>query len=777
MNILLIDSKIRNYELFNSSANQNTTPLVYSSTTSTTEDILSAIRQSISSQNQTTIARIGLVFEIKEPRRPTLFLGNAPFFSETDTVEPFSANVVFLINLITEFQVANIDFLACNSLNVPVWVNYYALLTASTGVIVGASSDNTGNIQYGGDWVMESTSQDIELIYFTSNIENYASLLGGAGGSGTKNYSIVIKNDGFIYCVGGVVGSPTAYLIILGQYYDNSNYTLQASIPIPAGKTPKYIACEAAGGTVTVLMTDNTVYNIGSNSSGQFGVGDDSDINNPYAGIYYDLLPMPIPGGKTPKYISNSGSTSGFDIYECVFVLMTDGTVYGAGANANGQLGLGDYTAIYNTLQPMLMPAGKTAKYISSGGYCTMVLMTDGTVYGTGSNSAGQLGLGNYTGTYNTLQPMIIPGGKTANYISIGSTNTQVLMTDGTVYGTGANGNGQLGLGNYTANYNTLQLMSLPSGKLAKNISGGTNITLILMTDGTVYGTGSNSLGQLGLGNNATKYNTLQPMLMPVGKLAKYISTGSSGGLHALVLMTDDTVYSVGYNAASQLGTGDKVSYNTLQPMVNGTNVVGPFSLLDIIDTEPEPAPADPIQHLCFKADTKILTANGYIPVQELRKGDLIKTLRDGYKPIVLLGKQDIKHDAHANAHANNNNITSAENKNRLYRCSRQNFPDLFEELVITGAHSILVDDLTDSQQENIIKVLSKIYITDNKYRLPACVDERATIYEKSGNYTIYHLALEHDNYYMNYGIYANGLVVETCSQRSLNEYSGMTLL
>ena len=770
MNILLIDSKIRNYELFNSSANANTTPLVYSSSTSTTEDILSAIR----ALNQSTIARIGLVFEIKEPIQPTLFLGNAPFFSETDAVEPFSNNVVFLINLINEFQVANIDFLACNSLNVPAWVNYYALLTASTGVIVGASDNETGNIKYGGDWVMESTSQDIELLYFTSSIENYASLLGGAGGFDRTYWSIVIKNDGFIYCVGGMWLSPTAIIAMLGGYYDNSNYTLQASIPIPAGKTPKYIACESTGHTMTVLMTDSTVYNIGVNMSGQFGVGDDSTFND---GFYFELLPMPIPDGKTPKYISNSGNGNIDGNFNSVFVLMTDGTVYGAGANANGQLGLGNYTAKYNTLQPMLMPAGKTAKYISSGGYCTMVLMTDGTVYGTGSNSAGQFGLGNYTVKYNTLQPMIIPGGKTANYISIGSTNTQVLMTDGTVYGTGANGNGQLGLGNYTANYNTLQLMLMPSGKLAKNISGGSNITLVLMTDDTVYGTGSNSYGQLGLGNNTATYNTLQPMLMPVGKLAKYISAGS---FHALVVMTDDTVYSVGSNVASQLGTGNKVNYNTLQPMVNGTNVVGPFSLLDIIDTPPaDPAPAEPapIQHLCFKADTKILTSNGYIPVQELRKGDLIKTLRDGYKPIVLLGKQDIKHDAHANAHANNKNITSAENKNRLYRCSRQNYPDLFEELVITGAHSILVDDLTDSQRENTIKVLSKIYITDNKYRLPACVDERATIYEKSGNYTIYHLALEHDNYYMNYGIYANGLVVETCSQRSLNEYSGMTLL
>jgi hypothetical protein len=33
------------------------------------------------------------------------------------------------------------------------------LLTQNTGVIVGASDDKTGNIKYGGDLIMESTSQ------------------------------------------------------------------------------------------------------------------------------------------------------------------------------------------------------------------------------------------------------------------------------------------------------------------------------------------------------------------------------------------------------------------------------------------------------------------------------------------------------------------------------------------------------------------------------------------------------------------------------------------
>jgi len=61
-------------------------------------------------------------------------------------------------------------------------------------------------------------------------------------------------------------------------------------------------------------------------------------------------------------------------------------------------------------------------------------------------------------------------------------------------------------------------------------------------------------------------------------------------------------------------------------------------------------------------------------------------------------------------------------------------------------------------------------YITENKYRLPACVDERTTVYEVSGDHTIYHFALENDDYYMNYGVYANGLLVESTSKRFINE-------
>ena len=63
------------------------------------------------------------------------------------------------------------------------------------------------------------------------------------------------------------------------------------------------------------------------------------------------------------------------------------------------------------------------------------------------------------------------------------------------------------------------------------------------------------------------------------------------------------------------------------------------------------------------------------------------------------------------------------------------------------------------------------------KILLLSFLNEDCEPYEEEGNFTIYHLALENENYYTNYGIYANGLLVESCSKRYLFELSNMELM
>ena len=169
----------------------------------------------------------------------------------------------------------------------------------------------------------------------------------------------------------------------------------------------------------------------------------------------------------------------------------------------------------------------------------------------------------------------------------------------------------------------------------------------------------------------------------------------------------------------------------------------------------------------CFKEGSKILTDKGYKTIETLRKGDLVKTLKNGYKPIDMIGKRVIY-----------NSSVKERIKEQLYKCSKDKYPELTEDLVITGCHSILVDKFNNQKQrEKTIEVNGDAYVTDNKYRLPACVDDRASVYEVKGDFTIYHIALENADYYMNYGVYANGLLVETCSKRYLKELSNMELI
>ena len=92
------------------------------------------------------------------------------------------------------------------------------------------------------------------------------------------------------------------------------------------------------------------------------------------------------------------------------------------------------------------------------------------------------------------------------------------------------------------------------------------------------------------------------------------------------------------------------------------------------------------------------------------------------------------------------------------------------KELVLTGYHSVLVPYFTDKQREETRRLFGKIYITDDLARLAVCLDERAQLYEKEGEYRVYHLALENEDYYTNYGILANELLVETTSLRMFEE-------
>ena len=320
-------------------------------------------------------------------------------------------------------------------------------------------------------------------------------------------------------------------------------------------------------------------------------------------------------------------------------------------------------------------------------------------------------------------------------------------------------------------------------------IFGDNRISKINMSDGSIvnanWATLPSSFGPLGLVIDSTgtymyaaNYNgTITKINMSNGTIVnaswattgvpnQYLTIDSTGtymyvtnwdyaslGTITQIQMSDGSIVNASYVTGLDGPLGIIINNNFIYVANNNNGNIGKYAL-------PPPPP-------CFKEGSKILTDTGYKPIETLRKGDLVKTLKHGYKPIDMIGKRDIY-----------NPVQKERIKDQLYKCSQDKYPEVFEDLIITGCHSILVDRFTSNEQkEKAIEVNNgKLCITDNKYRLPACVDDRTSVYENKGNFTIYHIALENDDYYMNYGVYANGLLVETCSKRYLKELSNMVL-
>jgi hypothetical protein len=174
----------------------------------------------------------------------------------------------------------------------------------------------------------------------------------------------------------------------------------------------------------------------------------------------------------------------------------------------------------------------------------------------------------------------------------------------------------------------------------------------------------------------------------------------------------------------------------------------------------------------CFLEGTKILVFNSstnqseYKPIERLRKGDLVKTYSHGFVPIKLIGNSVLK-----------NPKDDPKKDNRIYRFTVEKCPELDEDLFITGNHCLLYQRLSAKKREAVEAHMGKIYTTEGKYRVPALLDDRAEPYLEDGPATIWHFALEHNSIYDNYGVLANGLLVESSSIRYMSKLSNMNLI
>ena len=820
-NIILIHDQINNYKEFALYANNKSLSIIYNSSSSSNEltELLTKYFKKIK--------RIAFVFHNANITNLKEFINNKPLFDfndlETD-VATYSDNLQFIIDLSNKFNVEHLDFLACNTLLYDHWNKYYNILKEKTNAIIGASNDLTGNIKYGADWTLENTNEDIKNIYFTNDVENYAYTLDAttisqAGGTITFSQADSISNIIGTYSNGTTVtltssswpatinntDSTNTTLTItfntnlyLTNTYGNTNgYFILGSNNITINGNNKEVNINGISSypglfqngtnSTTPSFTGITIENLGVTSTnstliqttpyggwvcqgyfGAYAISGNITVNYCYSNGNIGGEGGGIFGEATGQY--SSATISAYNCYSLGSIIPYGGGIFGSytGYSSSGTISAYNCYSFGSIGQNGGGIFGDSAGLSSSGTISAYNCYSLGSIGQSGGGIFGSYAGGSAQSTSPTSYAKI----NANNCYSIGNISTNAGGIFGQYAGNGAQQYVQISANNC---YTIGQITTSGTGIYGGNNNGGTYQNCYF-TNGVSNWNDSDANNNLIINTNVwvdINSNTTTPYLLSSFNQQIYSPntvtinsstyTSEPGLFTSSYLLISPNVPNITINQStgvltfsdltSQTYTENVLSYLGTNPNYYSYNINNFILTVSI--------------YPCFKEDTKILTNDGYRPIQYLRKGDLVKTFKHGFLPIVLIGKRYIYHQA-----------LQERIKDQLYKCSKDNFDEVFEPLIITGAHSILVDNfINEDQKRKMIEVNGDTYVTDNKYRLAACADPRALIYEIPGTYTIYHFALKNDNYYMNYGIYANGLLVETCSKRYLKELSNMTLI
>ena len=252
-------------------------------------------------------------------------------------------------------------------------------------------------------------------------------------------------------------------------------------------------------------------------------------------------------------------------------ILRNDGTLWGCGRNYYGRLGLGDESD--RTTLTQITTNTDNIKSVYCGTSHTLILKNDGTLWGCGYNGNGELGLGDTTD--RTTFTQITTNTDNIKSIYCGGPHTLILKNNNTLWGCGWNGHGQLGLGD-TTNRNIFTQVTTNTDNI-KSIYCGDYHTFILKNDGTLWACGYNNYGQLGLRD--TNDRTIFTI---IGFNSGDIRKIYCGCDYTIILKNDGTLWGCGDNQYGQLGLGDDTNRTILTQVTTNVNDIKCFANEDL---------------------------------------------------------------------------------------------------------------------------------------------------------------------------------------------------
>jgi alpha-tubulin suppressor-like RCC1 family protein len=416
---------------------------------------------------------------------------------------------------------------------------------------------------------------------------------GGSSGSSSGSSSSGSSSGGFdAGACGGDAGASTALFAIAGYNAsaqvdtDTSIFAWGYNVALGTGNlsyqlTPAEVpGCGwvklALGDSHTLAVKkDGTLWSWGENELGQLG----------YANNEQNVT-LPAQVGLDTNWASVAAGA------EYSLAIKTDGTLWAWGDDKYGQLGLGTIQGA-QAQTPTQVGTDTNWATVSANytGTLTLATKTDGTLWAWGSDSYGQLGDGasasspcdgNAASPYCMFSPEQIGTDTNWVFVSAGEDYAEAIKTDGTLWGWGADGNGEIGDGSYgtdacSASGETSCINAPVQVGAATNwasVSAGTGTTLGVQKDGSLWGWGYNLHGAVGDGTNTgapcggpttdATYCVLNPER--IGTDTNWAGV-SSGDDQTIGWKTDGSVWGWGGDPDGEVGNGVKSTTGVFAPV------------------------------------------------------------------------------------------------------------------------------------------------------------------------------------------------------------------
>ena len=339
--------------------------------------------------------------------------------------------------------------------------------------------------------------------------------------SGDYYHSLAIQTDGTLWAWG-----YNGY----GELGDGTN--VDKNSPMQIGIATNWTSISAGGAHSLAIKTDGSLWAWGLNGLGQLGDGTTTNTNSP------------VQIGTATNWASISAG------FYYTLAIKTDGSLWAWGKNFNGQLGDGTNTDKYS---PVQIGTATNWASISAGETHSLAIKTDGSLWAWGENLFGQLGDG--TNGYYTSKNSPVHIGSATSWASIsaGGFHSLAIKTDGSLWAWGFNYHGELGDGTTTDTNSPVQIGTETNWA---SINAAETHSFAIKNDGSLWAWGNNFSGELGDGTYIETHSPVQ-----IGTETNWASISSV--IHSLAIKTDRSLWAWGYNVYGQLGDGTNTDTNS----------------------------------------------------------------------------------------------------------------------------------------------------------------------------------------------------------------------